>query len=348
MTQPNDAALLLISYGAPERREEIVPYIQRVLAGKNVPPERITQVAERYERLGRETGMLSPLNQECRDLISALSMRCAAVHKPGDKPCGSLEKGCPIYWGNLFGEPFLSETLAEMIRDGVRDARVFATSAFDSPPGRRRYIDALEKAGHALRAQGAELPVFHWIPPCCAHPLFHEAVADRIFETIACMELEPGFTPILEMSRTIVLFSVHSIPIAATLGSPYIDQVYAACASVMRYLRISEDIRNRDSIFVPSRWELVYQSRSGRPEEPWLEPDIKDYLLRLPGEGMSHVLIVPIGFFCENMETVYDLDIEARALCEKIGFRYFRTRAVGAEPKIIQMLFQEMNSFPMS
>jgi len=300
--------LLLVSYGAPERQEEVVPFLNNLFAGKNVPDERIAAAAQKYERYAAKTGHYSPLNAECRKLIEGIQREFV--------PDGSLPSA--IYWGNLFWHPLLVETVAEMARDGVERAVCFATSAFDSPSGNTRYADALESARQTV---GANAPILEKLPLPFDHPLFIEAHAD----TLPLADPPHGET-------AIILFSAHSIPLADAAQCSYVEQLHSTCRAVIA----------TSGTVLP--WELVYQSRSG-PAEHWLGPDIKDRIRELAATGQYRSVVVsPIGFFCENMETEYDLDIEVGECCAALGLSFFRAKAVGAMPSICRLIGSTMKS----
>ena len=297
--------LLLVSYGAPGRREEVVPFLNNLFAGKNVPAERIAAAVQKYERFAAATGHYSPLNSECRTLIEGIRQ---------------LRPDVPIYWGNLFWHPLLVDTVAEMARDGVEHAVCFATSAFDSPSGNRRYADALESARQSV---GATAPILEKLPLPFEHPLFIEAQADRLLEVL--------------VHDSIILFSAHSIPLADAAQSHYVEQLQSTCRSVIE----------KSDTSLP--WELVYQSRSG-PAELWLGPDIKERLTELAAEErVKSVIVSPLGFFCENMETEYDLDTEVGEHCTKRGLPFYRAKAVGTMPKICRLIAElAENACPIS
>ena len=288
--------LLLVSYGAPERQEDVVPFLNNLFAGKNVPAERIAAAAQKYERYATATGHYSPLNAECRKLIEGI--RQTNPH-------------LPIYWGNLFWHPLLTDTVAEMTRDGIERAVCFATSAFDSPSGNQRYADALESARQAV---GANAPILEKLPLPFDHPLFIEAQADSLRRHSR------------RLSSAVLLFAAHSIPLADAARSHYVEQLQSTCRKVIE----------KSGTAIP--WELVYQSRSG-PAEHWLSPDIKERIRELAAEGKyRQVIASPIGFFCENMETEYDLDVEVGECCRELSLDFQRVKAVGTMPKIFQMI----------
>ena len=293
-------SLLLLSYGAPEHHEEVVPFLNNLFAGKNVPAERVAAALKKYEHYAVTTGHYSPLNSECRKLIEGIRQ---------------IKLDLPVYWGNLFWHPLLVDTVAKMTQDGVERALCFATSAFDSPSGNKRYADALESARHAV---GANAPILEKLPLPFEHPSFIEAQAERLLETFHLAD-----TPALPAAK--ILFSAHSIPFADAAQSQYVGQLQSTCRAVIE----------KSELTIP--WELVYQSRSG-PAEHWLGPDIKERVRELAAEGVESVVVSPIGFFCENMETEYDLDIEVGGSCRALGINFFRARSVGAMPMICRMI----------
>ena len=218
----------------------------------------------------------------------------------------------PIYWGNLFWHPLLVDTVAEMARDGIAHAVCFATSAFDSPPGNKRYADALESARRSI---GSNAPTLEKLPLPFEHPFFIEAQAERLLETLGATD-----------SPAHILFSAHSILLADAAQSHYVEQLNMTCRAVIE----------KSGTSIP--WELVYQSRSGAAEH-WLGPDIKERIGTLAAEGrVKSVIVSPIGFFCENMETEYDLDIEVGEYCTNLGLSFYRAKAVGAMPQICRLI----------
>jgi len=326
--------LLLISYGAPEQQEDVVPFLNNLFAGKNVPAERVAAAVQKYERFAAKTGRYSPLNSECRKLIAGVRQ---------------MEPDLPIYWGNLFWHPLLTDAVAEMARDGIERAVCFATSAFDSPPGNQRYADALEAARQAVGDNVARdgALILEKLPLPFDHPLFIEAQADRLLEALTPTlsqrergQLLAGGTP----APSMILFSAHSISLADAARCQYVQQLQSTCRAVIE--QVSEQAIKWSGTSTPwgaipwetIPWELVYQSRSGAADG-WLGPDIKERLRELAAAGQCRSVIVsPIGFFCENMETEYDLDIEIGECCAELGLSFYRAKAVGAMPKICRLL----------
>lgn len=278
-------ALLIVSFGGPEKREDVIPFLENVLRGRNVPRERMLAVAEHYYHFdGR-----SPINDQNRSLIEAL--RCAVK--------------IPIYWGNRNWHPMLADTMRQMQDDGIKHAVAFVTSAFGSYSGCRQYIEDIERAHGELRG---ELKIDK-IRPFSANPKFIEAMTDRV--RAALKELPQGK----------LVFTAHSVPQSMADSSPYVGELERASAAVASAVGRAD-------------WKLVYQSRSGPPTQPWLEPDISDYLREI----RSDVIIVPIGFLSDHMEVLYDLDTEARAVCEELGVKMVRAGTAGTHPKMIEMI----------
>ncbi|MEI9812340.1 MAG: ferrochelatase [Acidobacteriota bacterium] len=279
-------ALLIVSFGGPEKREDVIPFLENVLRGRNVPRERMLEVAEHYYHFdGR-----SPINDQNRALIEAL------------RPAVRL----PIYWGNRNWHPMLADTMRQMRDDGVRRAVAFVTSAFGSYSGCRQYIEDIAKAQAAV---GEGAPEIVKIRPFSQHPKFIEAMTDRVRTALA------------ELPQGRLIFTAHSVPVSMAQSGPYVRELEAACAKVAANVGRSE-------------WELVYQSRSGPATQPWLGPDVCDYLREIKTDAV----IVPIGFLSDHMEVLYDLDTEARAVAKELGIRMVRAGTAGAHPAMIEMI----------
>jgi ferrochelatase len=277
-------ALLLVSFGGPEKTEDVIPFLENVLRGRNVPRERMLAVAEHYYHFGGS----SPINDQCRELISALET--AGV-------------GLPIYWGNRNWHPMLADTVQRMKDDGVRRAVAIATSAFGSYSGCRQYREDIEAARAAV--EGA--PVIEKLPPFWGDSGFVEAMTDRVREAL---ERLPGAD---------VVYTAHSIPIAMAQSSPYEQQLREAARRVNAALGVGGPA-------------FAYQSRSGPPTQPWLEPDILDYIR---GAGPKKLVVAPIGFLSDHMEVIYDLDFAAAALAKECGVQFIRAGTVGTHPEFV-------------
>lgn len=290
-------AILVFSFGGPEGPDDVMPFLEKVVRGRNVPRERLLDVAEHYHHFGG----VSPINARTRELVAALETELAA-HGPR----------LPVYWGNRHWHPFLGDTLRTMRDDGVRRALAFVTSAFSSFSGCRAYREDLARARAEL---GEGAPEVDKIRPFFNHPGYVETCAARLRE---------GFDA-LGTNDAHVMFSAHSIPIAMAEGCDYEAQLRDLSTSVAERLGVE-------------RWELVYQSRSGPPHVPWLEPDVGDALRDLAArEPGAAVVVAPFGFVADHMEVVWDLDEEARELAESLGLRFARAPAANDHPRFVRM-----------
>ena len=298
MTNPGDA-VLLVSFGGPDRPEEVLPFLENVLRGRNVPRERMLAVAEHYYHIGGR----SPINDQNRALLAAIQ-----------KVLASEGPDLPVYWGNRNWHPLLAETLRQMAADGVRRAFAFVTSAYSSYSGCRQYLDDIARAREAAGPGAPEvlkLRVFY------NHPGFIEPMADRVRAAIAAIP---------EVRAAALVFTAHSVPVAMAETSPYVEQVEEACRLVAE--RVGRP-----------PYRLVYQSRSGAPDQSWLGPDVLEYLRELAAAGSPRdVILAPIGFISDHMEVVYDLDTEARQLCAELGLHMVRAETVGADPRFAAMI----------
>lgn len=309
-------ALLLISYGAPEHREDVIPFLENVLGGKGVPRSRLEAAAKKYDNIARKTGRFSPLNEECRSLIAGILKELNRLTPP--------ESRVPsVYWGNLYWHPLVEETVADMAHDGIRRAKCFATSAFDSLAGNKRYADVLRSAQPRVeRATRLPTPILEKTPLPFEHPLFLRAQADRLLEALAWSALDGR----RQTDETLVLFTAHSVLLADAHRSDYFVQLTQTCEKVAHCCG-------------PLPWELAFQSRSGGDPRNWLGPDVRDRIREIGSAGKYRSIVVsPIGFFCENLETVGDLDVELAELCAEVGLAMARARTVGAAPEICRMI----------
>lgn len=300
MDPPYDA-LLLVAFGGPEGPEEVMPFLQRVTAGRGVPPERLEEVAEHYYHFGG----VSPINAQMRHLQERIRQHLNREGPP-----------LPVYWGNRNWHPLLEDTLSAMARDGVRRALAFVVSPYSSYSSCRQYLENLEAARKAV---GPEAPIVHKIRPFFNHPRFIAAQVDQV-----CRNVPPGE---LSDPQTMLLFTAHSIPLAMARGCAYQEQLQEAARLVVEALGGN------------LRWQLAYQSRSGPPSQPWLEPDVNDVLAALAAEGsVRRVLTIPIGFMSDHLEVLYDLDVEAAQTASRSGLLWRRLPTVGAHPEIVQMV----------
>ena len=303
---PRYDAMMLLSFGGPEKHEDVIPFLENVLRGRNVPRERMLEVAEHYYHFdGR-----SPINDQNRAFVAALRQAVDV----------------PVYWGNRNWHPLLADTVRQMRDDGIRRAVAFATSAFGSYSGCRQYLEDIERARAAV---GESAPKIDKIGPFSAHPRFIEAMADRVRDALAA----------LPAGR--LIFTAHSVPLSMARLSPYVQELEDACRAVVN--DVAQGAPN--SVSRPE-WKLVYQSRSGPPGQPWLDPDICQYLRQIRAEGVTEVVIAPIGFLSDHMEVLYDLDTEARGVCDELGIRMIRAGTVGTHPAIIRMVAELIETEP--
>ncbi|MGB6387665.1 MAG: ferrochelatase [Terriglobales bacterium] len=297
----NYDAILITSFGGPESPDDVMPFLENVLRGKNVPRERMLEVAQHYYHFGGK----SPINDQNRQLIAALKAELAE-HGPH----------LPVYWGNRNWHPLLADTLRQMKADGIRRALAFVTSAYSSYSSCRQYRDDI---AHAQASTGEGAPVVDKIRAYHNHPGFIDATADRVRQ--AQEKISPD-----RREAAHLIYTAHSIPLAMAQNCDYEKQLLETGRLVAEQLGHKE-------------WRLVYQSRSGPPSQPWLEPDILDCLRELKADGTSpDVVVAPIGFVSDHMEIVFDLDTQARELCEELGLNMVQAQTVGTHPRFIAMI----------
>ncbi len=289
---------MILSFGGPEGPDDVMPFLRNVTRGRNVPDDRLAVVAEQYALFGG----VSPINDHNRSLIEALRREFAAN-----------DIDLPIYWGNRNWAPYVADTVAAMAEDGIKHALVFATSAFSSYSGCRQYREDLE--GAAL--PDGRGPTLDKLRLFYNHPGFLEPAAAKLTEALA--RFEPEATPR-------VLFTAHSVPVSMAATSAYVEQLEEAAAIVT-------DLAGFDG---PT--ELVFQSRSGPPQIPWLEPDVGDRLSELAADGVTDVVVCPLGFVSDHMEVLYDLDTLAAGIAEEVGIHMERAATVGNDPRFVSMI----------
>ena len=295
-------ALLVVSFGGPEGMDDVIPFLENVLRGRNVPRERMLQVARHYELFGG----VSPINQQNRDLI-------AALQKELDQHGPQL----PIYWGNRNWHPMLPDTMRQMVADGVRNALAFVTAAYSSYSSCRQYR---QNIGDAQAAVGPAAPSVEKLRVFYDHPMFIEANVDHI--RVALDQLS-------DRSSAHLVFTAHSIPEAMAANCDYVRQLAETASLIAESLQIKN-------------WQLAYQSRSGSPSQPWLGPDICEHLKTLRTEGITNVVVAPIGFVSDHMEVVYDLDVEARGVVDELGMKMVRAATAGTHPSFVRMIRELM------
>jgi len=268
-------ALLLLSFGGPEGPDDVVPFLENVTRGRNIPRERLREVGQHYFLFGG----VSPINGACRSLVAALE-----------------------------GE------LGRMADDGIRRAVAVATSAYSSYSACRQYLEDIERARAAV---GEHAPSIEKIQPFWNHPGFIETMAENTARALGALGADAG------AERMRIVFTAHSIPCAMAATCDYEAELREASALVVE--RAAPGFQ----------WELAYQSRSGSPAQPWLEPDVCDRVRALRASGVDSVVLVPIGFVADHMEVLYDLDTDARSVADEIGLRMARAATVGSAPRFV-------------
>ena len=293
-------ALLLVSFGGPEGPDDVMPFLENVLRGKNVPRERMLAVAEHYQHFGG----VSPINQQNRELLAAIE---------NEFPANGIS--LPIYWGNRNWHPLLPDTLAQMKSDGVKRALGFFTSAFSSYSGCRQYRENIAAAQQVV---GEGAPEVDKLRMFYNHPGFIEPMIERTRAAFSQIPAE-------KHGSTTLLFSAHSIPLSMAGNCNYESQLREAARLIA------------DGIGHPEH-RLVFQSRSGPPTQPWLEPDVGDAIKELAAAGTKDIVLVPVGFISDHMEVLFDLDHEAHDIAGELGVNFVRAGTVGTHPRFVRMI----------
>lgn len=298
----NYDAILIVGFGGPEGPDDVVPFLENVLRGRNVPRERMLEVAEHY----RQFGGRSPLNDQVRELIAAL--------RPELESHGI---SMAVYWGNRNWHPMLPDTMQQMVHDGVQRALVLVLAAYSSYSSCRQYR---ENICNACEKVGAGAPHADKIRVFYNHPEFIAANADRLWSALSQFPEEAR-------GSMHIAYTAHSIPQSMAENCDYVKQLTETSRLVS------------DSLNVPTdHWQLVFQSRSGRPQDPWLSPDICDHLASLAEQGVKNVVVMPIGFLSDHLEVLYDLDVEAQQKAAELGMQMVRAATVGTHPRFVAML----------
>lgn len=299
MAQPFDA-VLVVSFGGPEGMDDVTPFLENVLRGRTITPERMRSVASHYELFDG----VSPINAQNRKLIAALKDELKA-------------KGpnLPIYWGNRNWHPLIGDTMRQMTRDSIRRALAFFTSAYSSYSGCRQYLNNIEEARSEI---GSDAPTVEKLRAYYNHPGFVEPNIENLLRAL-------DNVPDERRHEAHIVFTAHSIPMTMAVSSEYEAQLLETCRLVAAGAG-------------HEKWRLVFQSRSGPPSQAWLEPDICTYLTELKESGISDVVVAPVGFVSDHMEVIYDLDTAARAHSEHIGLNMTRAATVGTHPLFVSMI----------
>ena len=306
-------AVVVVSFGGPEAPEEVIPFLRRVTRGRDVPEQRLEEVAEHYLRRGGR----SPINDQNRALVAAL--RSALVADGLD---------LPVYWGNRNWHPLLADTVAAMHSDGVRRALGFVTSAFGSYSGCRQYREDIHEATDPVSGG----PEIHKLRLFYNHPGFIEPMAEGVRGALRRLAGDGSGYGSGGSAR--LVFSAHSIPVAMATRAPYERQLAEAASLIAE--RAADACTGGE---VPE-WDLVYQSRSGPPQVPWLEPDVVDHITALGQAGVTEVVLVPLGFVSDHMEVIHDLDDEAASAAAALGMRQVRSPTVGVHPAFVSMIVE--------
>ena len=301
---PSYDAFLLVSFGGPEGRDDVIPFLENVTRGRDVPRERLEQVAEHYYRFGG----VSPINQQCRDLLAAVEKDFAGA---------GIE--LPVYWGNRNWDPYLTDAVAAMAADGRQRAVAFATSAYSSFSSCRQYLDDIERARARV---GPAAPRIDKLRPYFNHPGFIEPFADAVRAATR--------TPSVSNEGFDLVFTAHSIPESMAAASGPDGGAYPR--------QFAEAARLVAERTAPRSWRLAYQSRSGPPSVPWLGPDVGDCLADLARSGSRAVILVPVGFTSDHMEIVFDLDVEAAQAAARLGLPLVRAATPGTDPRFVAMI----------
>jgi ferrochelatase len=315
VTVPQIDALLLLSFGGPQGPEDVMPFLRQVSHGRGIPDERLTEVAEHYLHYGG----ISPITAQNEALLEALRDELSSRHID-----------LPVYFGNRNWHPFLADTTRQMVADGVGHALVLATSATSSYSGCRQYREDLAAAA----AAAPEAPRFSKLRHYFDHPGFITANAQAVRAGLA--ELSDDLR-----DHARLVFTAHSIPLSMNASSGPSGGLYLAQQQATAGL-VAEQVRGPGAAF-----DLVWQSRSGPPQVPWLEPDINDHLRALSEEGVAAVVVAPTGFISDHMEVVWDLDEEARATASELGIQYVRAATAGTHPAftsgLVDLVEEQLN-----
>jgi ferrochelatase len=311
-SSPYDA-LLLVSFGGPEGPDDVMPFLENVVRGKNVPRERLLEAARHYELFDG----VSPINGQNRALLAALVAELNANGPP-----------LPVYWGNRNWHPLLDDAIAQMTEDGVQRALAFVASPFASYPGCRQYLEDIELARQTV---GPAAPKIEKLRLFYNHPGFIEPTAERVAAAWSKIPFE-------RREDAMLLFTAHSIPVAMAEHFPYEQQLREACGLVVEILSEVSPLLLGEGTSKGVIFDLAFQSRSGPPSQAWLEPDIRDRIRQLPAEGIRDIVFVPIGFLAENMEVIYDLDVEVAGLCDELGVNMVRADVVANHPRFVRMI----------
>lgn len=302
--------ILLIGFGGPTRPEEVKPFLEEVTRGLRIPEARLQEVLHHYEL----TGGFSPYNAHAFELMERLTLSLTAAGV-----------ALPVFIGMRNWHPFLKETMQEIKQRGLKRGIGVVLAPHRSPASFEKYVNNVEEAKQEAHAQEIR---YDYLKPWHGHPLFIQAQAEQVRAVLNSLKPE-------ERNTVHLLFSAHSIPMEMAQGCRYEQEFKESSALVAQKLR-------------HPAWSIAYQSRSGSPRQPWLEPDVPAALRRLKAEETHRVVLVPIGFLFDHTEVLYDLDIEARLAAEKIGLKYNRASTVMDHPKFVSMFTRLIQEQPVA
>ena len=313
MTRPSPAApfdaVLLVSFGGPQGLDDIRPFLANVLRGRRVPSARVEEVARHYERFGG----VSPITELTRRQAAGLQERLDRDGPP-----------LPVYVGMRNWHPFLADTLREMAQAGLRRAVGLILAGFRSWSSCGQYRENVLTARRELRAAGHPDVEVCYVGDWHAHERFIEAWAARVRTALDTL-------PAPDRDRARLVFTAHSIPVGMGGAGLYREQLAVSSRLV------AERLGRND-------WALVYQSRSGRPQDPWLEPDVCDYLRAAAADGLQAAVLCPLGFVADHVEVLYDLDVEAAEVCAELGVTLRRAASVNDDPRFLDMMADVVRS----
>ena len=297
-------SVLFVGFGGPTSPEQVMPFLRKVVEGRGIPDERLIEVAHHYDVVGGRSPYNDLTQRQAESLAEWLSIRGQPL---------------PVYVGMRNWNPFLTETIARMLADGRRHAVAVILSAHRSETSWERYMRDVEEARRAL---GDIAPTVTYLPAWFEQKGYLEAAACRVEEVAGHRRgAWPADLP--------VVFTAHSIPARMAAACPYVEDLMASCRGVAAILGVRE-------------WQLAYQSRSGDPRSPWLEPDIRQVLEERAAAGAAEIVVQAIGFLCDHVEVLYDLDVEAARLCAELNVTLRRAPCVNAHPAFIEMLGEQI------
>ncbi len=292
--------VLVIGFGGPVKREEIRPFLEVVAKGAPIPEARLREVEAHYEKIGGA----SPYHPCALRLVENLNTRLRG-----------LKINLPIFLGMSHWHPFLKDTIAEIKQKGLKKGIGIVLAPHRSDASFWKYLRSVEDAKEIAEAGRVH---YEYLRPWFDHPLFIEAEADQVRRILNSLTPE-------EQKQTHLLFTAHSIPLAMASECGYAEEFQESSALTASELK-------------HFKWSIGYQSRSGNPSDPWLEPDVRSELEKIKQSGSKTVMLVPIGFVSDHAEILYDLDIEARAAARKAGLKYLRAQTVADHPTFVEML----------